>query len=223
MAQCRKCNKKGLFLSLSSCGLCRDCQALVDLEVQQRVRVIKSSADVADRSKKLETRLSRLSVMREHLEALLEYERMDIPTTTPPPSSLLAKLRDDRDRIVVEGVREKVDSALAKAEVAATARTAITQASKGLLAVTEGEKELDDPSQLCPLREKVQEFIHKTTLDSHLEAARKAEFKGQEKKALDAYQEALYFLRTDAIDDSQQAEEIAGLEEKIRKLQDQLG
>lgn len=53
-----------------------------------------------------------------------------------------------------------------------------------------------------------------------LEAARKAEFKGQKKKALDQCQDALYFLYNDEIDDSLQAEKIVEIEAKISELSD---
>jgi len=222
MAQCKRCGKKGLFLALSEWGLCKECHVVVALDVQERVRIIKSSAKVAEGSKKLETKLSRMDLMKEHLEALLEYERMEISTINPSPSSLLAELRRDRHNIVVQGVEDAVDTALTKAQVAATPKSGITQASKALLSISDAEKELDDPSVLAPYREKVEAYIHRTTLDSHLDAAHKAEFKGNAKKALDAYQEALYFLRTDSIDDSQQTQQIADLEEKIEQLRKQL-
>ncbi len=70
------------------------------------------------------------------------------------------------------------------------------------------------------LEARVRRFSHQTQLNAYLEAARKAEFKGQKKKALDQYLEALYFLRSDEIDDSLQAEKISELEAKISELSD---
>ena len=49
-----------------------------------------------------------------------------------------------------------------------------------------------DLAKLADLRKQVTDYIHDRTLGAHLDAARKAEFKGQLKKALDAYQEALF-------------------------------
>ncbi len=60
--------------------------------------------------------------------------------------------------------------------------------------------------------------IQATQLEAFLEAARKAEFKRQAKKALDSYYDALYFLKHDEIDDVHQAEHIRMIEEKILAL-----
>lgn len=51
-----------------------------------------------------------------------------------------------------------------------------------------------------------------------LEKAEKAEFKGQNKKALDAYLEALFVLRKDKIPDTEQAHEVDMIEGKIANL-----
>jgi len=61
-------------------------------------------------------------------------------------------------------------------------------------------------------------FIHKTQLNEYIEEAKKAEFKDQKSKALDKYQEALYFLQNDEIDDSLQKENIDELKAKISEL-----
>lgn len=222
MPQCKYCNKKGLFLSLSEEGLCRECLAVVTLNVQERVRVIKSSAEVAEKSKNLKTKLSRVSLMREHLEELLKYEQMNISTITPPPSSVLATLEKDRQTMVLEAVEEQVGDALAKAELATTPKSSVTQASKALLAIGEAEQEVEGSAKLAELRKRVTDYIHDRTLSAYLDAAHKAEFKGQLKKALDAYQEALYFLRTDDIDDAKQGGQITELEKKIEELQTQI-
>jgi hypothetical protein len=53
---------------------------------------------------------------------------------------------------------------------------------------------------------------------AYMEKAEKAEFKGQQKKALEQYYEALYYLKHNEVDDVLKAEHIAGLEQKIRSL-----
>lgn len=124
------------------------------------------------------------------------------------------------DQIVLEGVTEEAEKALAKAEIATTPRISINEANKALLKIREGKKELRDQTKLDQLEARVLRFSHEIQLNAYLEAARKAEFKGQKKKALDQYQEALYFLRSDEIDDSLQAGKIAEIEAKISDLSD---
>lgn len=220
MAQCKMCGRKGLFFSVSANDLCNSCEPTVVLDVQQRGRVINDCMKLVAESKKMETRLSRCDLLVEHAQALLEYEHKGIPTMTPSPSQLLAEYTAMRDEIVFEGITAEAEKALAKAEIAATPRTSINEANKALLKIREGRQELRDQAKLNQLEARVRHFSHETQLNAYLEAARKAEFKGQKKKALDQYQEALYFLRSDEIDDSLQAGKIGEIEAKISELLD---
>jgi len=168
----------------------------------------------------MKTRLSRCDLLIEHAQALLEYEHNGISTVSPSPSQLLSEYTDMRNQIVLEGVTAEVEKALNKAEIAVTPRTSINEANKALLKIREGKQELRDHAKLDQLEARVRRFSHETQLNAYLEAARKAEFKGQKKKALEQYQEALYFLKTDEIDDLSQAEEISKIEAKISELTD---
>lgn len=220
MAQCKMCGRKGFFLSVSANGLCNSCEPIVVMDVQQRGRVINDCMKLVAESKNMKTRLSRCDLLVEHAQALLEYEHKGIPTVSPSPSQLLTEYTAMRDQIVLEGVTAEVEKALAKAEIAATPRTSINEANKALLKIREDKQELRDQAKLDQLEARVRRFSHETQLNAYIEAARKAEFKGQKKKALDQYQEALYFLRSDEIDDSLQAEKISEIEAKISELSD---
>ena len=59
---------------------------------------------------------------------------------------------------------------------------------------------------------------HQTQLNAYLDEAKKAEFKGQRKKALDRYYDALYFLKHDEIEDALQQEHLSAIEAKINEL-----
>jgi hypothetical protein len=214
------CGRKGLFLWVSANGLCNSCEQIVVMDVVQRGRIINNCMKLVAESKNMKTRLSRCDLLIEHAQALLEYEHKGISTGSPSPSQLLTEYTAMRDQIVLEGVTAEVEKALAKAEIAATPRTSINEANKALLKIREGKQELRDQSKLNQLEARVRRFSHETQLNAYLEAARKAEFKGQKKKALDQYQEALYFLRSDEIDDSLQAEKISEIEAKISELSD---
>ncbi len=65
---------------------------------------------------------------------------------------------------------------------------------------------------------KLRKVIQEIQLSSYLNDAKKAEFKGDKKKALDKYYEALYFLQHDEIDDALQTNEIEDIEAKIKEL-----
>lgn len=175
---------------------------------------------LVDESKNLKTRLSRCDLLIEHAQALLKYQEKGIPTITPSPSQLLAEYSAMRDQIILDSLTAEAEKMLAKAEIEATPRTSINEANKVLLRIQEGKQELQDSSKLDHLEKRVRRFKHETQLNAYLEAAHKAEFKGQKKKALDQYQEALYFLQTDEIDDSLQKGKIGEIKTKISELSD---
>ena len=218
MGECKWCGRKGLFVSVSQNGLCGTCTPIVGMDFQQRNRIIQDCLKLISESKNVKTRISRCDLLIEHAEALIQYEQKGIPTFQPEPSELARQVREERDNIILGGAEAEVDKALAKAEVATTPRTSVSTANKALLKLREAREEMAEPSRLDVLERRVKAFAHKTQLDAFTEAARKAEFKGNKKKALDQYQEALYFLKTDDIDDAEQASEIAAIEAKIREL-----
>jgi hypothetical protein len=219
MAQCKLCERKGLFFTVNQDGLCSVCQQVVSNEVSQCARIINDCVRIIDESENMKTRLSRTDLLVEKAEDLMRYENRGIPTIGPlSPSELVSKYKSMRDDIIMESISSEVDKAIEKAKIATTVRTAISQANKALLKIQEACEEISDPSKLEGARSRIKQFTHRTQLDGFLDAARKAEFKGQKKKALDQYQEALYFLRTDDVDDELQAENIAKIEDKISEL-----
>lgn len=200
--------------------LCKTCEPTIIREIQSRARIIKDCMKLVDESKNLKTRLSRCDLLIEHAQALLKYQEKGIPTITPSPSQLLAEYSAMRDQIILDSLTAEAEKMLAKAEIEATPRTSINEANKVLLRIQEGKQELQDSSKLDHLEKRVRRFKHETQLNAYLEAAHKAEFKGQKKKALDQYQEALYFLQTDEIDDSLQKGKIGEIKTKISELSD---
>ena len=218
MPQCKLCGKKGIFLSLSNNGLCKECDPILVLEVTQKARIIQDCLRIIDESKNMETKLSRCDLLLEHAKELLKYEKKNIDTFDPSPSILLNEFTPARDQIVVEGVSNEIENHLTKSKISSTIRTKITNAEKALLSVENGKKLIRDPSKLKSLELKVRSFIHSTKLQSFIEEAKKAEFKGQINKAIDQYKEALYFLKSDNIDDELQKKEITQILQKIDEL-----
>ncbi len=218
MTQCKWCNRSGLFLHVSKNGLCNNCEPIVLMEVTSRVRVLTESEDLVEKGKTLDTRLSRCDVILEHAQALQQYEQHGIATTNPPPSAIAKKYQVKRDDIIYDGLKEEERKVKEKVSVATSARAKVSQLSKLLLTVREYKIKALAKERVERLEKQVSEAISRIQLDGYLDEARKAEFKGNKKKALDQYYEALYFLKHDDIDDSQQASHIAELEAKISGL-----
>ena len=215
---CKHCGKSGWLVRVSNNGLCKTCEFTVNSEVAERVRVINSSQDAIEKSKKLDTQLSRYDFMIDQLSELKKYEDRGISTTTPAPSELTRTFREKKDTIAVETLQSEFQRAQEKARTAATARSRTTPLTKMLLRVQDYRNQVSSPEVLSELEATVSSLIHKTQLDGLLEAAKKAEFKGQKKKALDQYLEALYFLRTDDINDSLQQDNLKAIKSKIVEL-----
>lgn len=218
MAQCRLCDKKSFFLTVTSNGLCGPCDRLVQIEVGQRSRIIADCLKLINSSKKLDVRLSRCDILVDHAKFLLGYEQRGIPTINPTPSYILAEYGDKRDSLVLECTTNETEKCLTKISLSASLTTKLSEATKALFKIQENKQLLADPSVLGKLEARVKRVVHEARLGSYIEAAQKAEFKGQKKRALDQYQEALYLLKTDAVDDTLQSENIAKLEAKITEL-----
>ncbi|MDA2932986.1 hypothetical protein MYX82_01440 [Acidobacteria bacterium AH-259-D05] len=164
------------------------------------------------------TRLSRCDLALEHAQALLEYEEKGIPTVQPAPSALVSEYQGFRDDLIMEEAQSIAEKSSAKSNVAGSVRSRETALANGLLKIQEITANLGDPERGIHLIETHQCLIHRTKLDGFLDAARKAEFKGNKKKAIDQYQEALYFIRNDDIPDEQQQKEIQEIESKLEEL-----
>jgi hypothetical protein len=218
MAQCRYCKRSGLFLSVTTNGLCTACEPVVMTDVQQRARVIGDCIELVKKSTKLDTRLSRCDLLLEQAQSLTRYEVLGIPTLSPSPSQLVHRYRAERERLIVEGLQAELDAAHSRATLAVSPKTKVNHLSKALLRIREFKAKTVDPTALNHMDECTASEIQQIQLNGYLEEARKAEFKGQRKKALDQYLEALYFLKNDEIEDSLQMENISTIEAKIAEL-----
>jgi len=221
MPQCIWCEKKGIFLSVDSNKLCRNCQGIIYFDFQQRFRIIRDSQKLIEKSKNFSTRISRIDTLLEHVQALKKYEEKNITTLSPPPSEVERNYLGVRGDLIFENIIEEIDKIMNKARLGLTHKTKAGEANKALVKINERRKEIQEEDKLKEIEEREKEiktFIHETQLNEFIEEAKKAEFKGQKAKALDKYQEALYFLQNDEIDDSFQKEKIAEIKAKISEL-----
>lgn len=221
MAQCAWCGKKGFFLSVNKNNLCNNCQSNIDFDFQQRLRIIQNSQELIEKSENFKTRMHRIDVILEHAQALKKYEEKNVPTIKPSPSECEKHYIKLRNELIYEDIIEKIEKSMNKANLGTSAKAKINEANKALLIIIEGKKTVKNEEEINKLNEgekKIKSFIHVTQLNEFIEEAKKAEFKGQKSKALDKYQEALYFLQTDEIDDSLQEEKIGEIKSKISEL-----
>ena len=108
MAQCKMCGKKGFLLSVSVNGLCKSCDPIVVMDIQQRGRIINDCMNLIDKSKNIDTRLSRCELLIKHAKALLEYEHKEIPTLNPSPSQLLSNYTSILTQLTQESQKTQI-------------------------------------------------------------------------------------------------------------------
>ena len=173
---------------------------------------------LAHEGKTFGTRLSRCDLAIEHAEHLSKFENKSVPTVSPSPSVILTEYRALRTQLIIEEANTVADKSFGKASVASTPKAKERALAAGILKVREVTESLEDRSLATSLEGRLRLEIHRVTLDGYIEAARKAEFKGNVKKAIDQYQEALFFIRNDNIDDTQQHSEIHEIEAKLKEL-----
>ena len=185
-------------------------------------RVEELAASLDERVPKLAKARASTTVLRlldeliQAAEELQAFELRGEPTITPLPSEILPGFRRQRE----EAIRAEIEAIMRKAVAAAEAavvekRAAIVQ--KALQKAAEWEGLLPEGQVAQPVAE-LKALLHVARLEAMVEEARRYEFKGDARRALDLYQEALYMVLNDDIPDEQQQEEIHALDAKIRAL-----
>lgn len=222
MAKCRYCGRSGWFMSVTENGLCTSCNPIIVRDIVQRKKDIARQAKAINLPGKFEDRVQRCDVAIRHLKVLADYERRGIPIRDLSPSSFFKEYQQARERILTDGLEKLVSDGLARAEVAQTPGAKIGQASRSLIRLRDFNDQGAKPGHMEGLERKLRDFIHTTQLNAYLEKANKAQFKGQHKKALDQFREALYFLKHDEIDDKLQAANVGEIEKKIAELESRL-
>ena len=182
MATCAYCNRSGWLLSLTGNGLCHSCDPVVALEVSERARLIRESESIINASTKLETVMSRADFIIDQLKALTLLEEKGVPTVNPRPAELLRRWRPRRDQLICDNLQKTFEDTRKKIATAVSSKTAISALSKVLLRVRDYKSKLLGETSLKGLESAVLKAIHATQLRAYLEAARKADFKGQKKR-----------------------------------------
>lgn len=220
MATCGRCARSGFFLGVDKDGLCGTCAQWLDLEARNVGRILRESVEIINSSKNLETRLSRCDTILSLRGSIRELEvrgRRLIPEGNTL-TQFLERVAAQKALLIASTLEKEADEVFAKVSALATVTSKVAALSKFAVRVESFATHPNAPGSLPATRSRIQDAILRIQLDAHLDAARKAEFKGQKKKALDRYYEALYLLRHDDADDALQADQIGPIEEKIRSL-----
>jgi WD40 repeat protein len=177
--------------------------------------------DIINKSKKLDTKLSRCDVIMEMCKSLQRYEKMEIPTIQPSPSDLLLQIKKFKEDILVNYISEFAQSTLEKAELTPSPSTKIDLAIKVIQKIGVAKKQMEGSHEkLEEIEAKIKKYIDMVQVESHLKAAKKAELKGEINEAIDCYQELLFFLKDKGLIDDEYLKVMEEVEERIYQLKE---
>jgi len=197
MGKCRWCNKRGLFLKVDVNGLCAKCYPIV-YEIEGAARVLSDSLNLISTGKSFKTRIGRCADALLQCERLLKFEDKGIPTISPLPSETIRFVLSEKDRILAGEAEAIAQKALAKAQLSSTAAAKERVIAAAMLKIEDLVHDYGASQTLIAFQQDLQFQLHQVRMAGILLAAEKAEFKGQDKKAKDLYNDALFFLRTEA-------------------------
>lgn len=190
--------------------------AAVSARVEELAGQIDERVPKLGKTRSTTTKIRLLDELLQAAEELQGFERKGAPTISPPPSEILPGFRRQRE----EAIRSEIEAIARKAVAAAEAAVVDQRApivQKALQKAAEWEGLLPEGRVAQPVAE-LKALLHVARLESMVEEARRYEFKGDARRALDLYQEALYMVLNDEVPDEQQQEEIHALDAKIRAL-----
>lgn len=124
-------------------------------------------------------------------------------------------------KIVTDALEKELENLKKRALTLKTKAGRINNVDKAMLLLQRAEEDPNvayPPDVLARWRGFFTAFTHQMELYELLLKADKAEFKGEWKKALSAYQDVLYFLKRDHIPDDEQEDQIAAIEKKIAEM-----
>lgn len=218
LANCKLCNRSGLFLSVSKEGLCKTCLVETKFETSQRARIINESLEIVQKSKNIDTILSRLDTIILHAHPLLRYEEKGIDIFPTLPSQLIKQSRKMKEDFIIKHLMESLELIQSKHKISNNLKKTVEGLSKVLLKIQDFKSKVGPYPSLIEFEEKVNSLLREGQLKIYTDKAQKYEFKGQKKKALDAYYEGLYYLMHDNIDDAMQSQSISEIKNKIIEL-----
>ncbi|MFH1726434.1 MAG: hypothetical protein ABII00_17630 [Elusimicrobiota bacterium] len=219
MAACRICGCSNWFFSVSERGLCRSCDHLASIDIDQRARVVLEASRLAEQSGDPRSKIEHMGVVVRNLEALTEYERRGIATLRDSAEARLIKSRADLDELVAGTARRELEEVLDKVRETRGSCQKTKLYSDFLIKLLEHRAWHGCQKPIEALIGQVRNAIYRVRLNAFLEEARHAEFTGDGSSALEHYRRALGYWKRQAPDDPAACEHRNLIEGRIRALE----
>lgn len=191
-----------------------DWSDMEDRNIRRDMDIISESLKIVQKSKNLDTKLSRVGVAITIAEKLVTNypHREDV-------ASCLEGLRKAKCELYTECYIDKTKRYVNQANVSNIHKTKVSNATKALAIIEEGLHDDDaHKERLEDVKQKIISYIHAVEKDDLEKKAEKHAFKGEYGKAASAYLDTIYYLHNDHIDDSQQQKDIEALYEKVEAM-----
>ena len=150
---------------------------------------------------------------------LIKYEQRGIWNLEFSPQRLVQSFTARREELYLEDAKSVAADAIKKARIASSARSAANLLGKAVVKIEGVLGGVLDKTPFHNLCDSLRTEALKMQLYEFIQSAKKAEFKGNMKKAIDQFQEALFFLLNDDIPDEKQEKAISWLKKKIAELE----
>lgn len=219
MPNCMNCGK---FVLIPKYGLCKSCypgiaREIITLKNQYDSHMKRADLTVDPLQKKYH--LQRMIELARRMKEIFERSQFGDAAEAQRAIDNCLKDIDEIDKQFIIG---KIDKYLEKAKLAKTKSSKINNANNAIveaqawLSKHPGDKDFMDRINLA------QDIVRKAEFEDVYEKAKKEEFKGNIKKAIGLYKEALYILKTDDLPDELQSNIISEVENKIAALEGEL-
>jgi hypothetical protein len=155
MAQCIKCQKKGLFLKTAKNGLCESC----DAEYQ---KVLKSRGFAIKMAEEWLHDLDPITVatwhdrLEEYVNDLLVYEKLGVLKVNPTPSEYLKTIAAERDDNILNALTDDFKHHVSKTYERKTIKGRLTYLNKFYSRIDQIKPYFRDPSRTDQLLTKLQ-------------------------------------------------------------------
>lgn len=219
MARCVNCRKLGFFFQ-NVIGLCPKCFELFNLNWKEKLKVLTQSAKLVNKSNKADTQLSRASLCLLQVSRMKELAK-EFNVLEHHYDELEAQRKailEVTEQILHGEVKTITAQAEAKSEIATTIRGKLGPFEKLAEKLENYREYVEDETAIDLAREKAKDRIRIIEVQELKKDAEREEFKGNSKKAVEKYKEALYKIKVDDIDDADQQEEIGYIESRIEEL-----
>lgn len=222
MARCAVCNERGAFEKFKGTKLCSRCAGVIALELKNTGRIVADSERLIETSKNLDTKLKRCDLIISKAQELTRYEQMGIRIMDPLPSSYVEQYKSRRDQIVVDTMRELAEETKKKSANNEDSKKTAADLKKAATTIRDSGEEVNQSYNrevLGQMEKELLDLAQQAQINSYLEAADKAGFMGQKKKALNQYQEALYYIHKENESGRAVDEEVAeAIRQKLQEL-----